>query len=124
MYIYSFVCLQEFKLKLSAKKQQREQQSVMGSSRMKLFANGLTPTPRQTSKRKIFGTPATEPIKKLKTNILKAANTGMPKVNVSVTKRRSAGRERMRKRLSFKSSKSSNKENKTGSTSYNDFEVS
>ncbi|CAH1384884.1 hypothetical protein MTP99_004429 [Tenebrio molitor] len=119
----------EFKLKLSAKKQQREQASTVGRSRMALFpvssmALNPSPTPRHCSKRKVPATPATEPVKKLKTasQTKKSTRSGLPKLNVSRNRRRSARRDKLRQRLSFKSSQSSNKENATASTSYNDFE--
>ncbi|RZC35345.1 regulator of cytokinesis 1, partial [Asbolus verrucosus] len=121
----------EFKLKLSAKKQQREQVSTVGRSRMNLFppsTSALNPTltPRACSKRKVITTPITEPSKKLKTTIQsKCSKSGMPKLNISKSRRLSKSRrERRRQRLSFKSSMNSNKENHdvTASTSYNDFE--
>ncbi|XP_044260499.1 protein regulator of cytokinesis 1-like [Tribolium madens] len=109
----------EFKQKLSAKKQQREQQS----HRM------VTPTsltPRHCSKRKVPGTTMTEPPKKAKISVKKeVCKTGLPKLNISKTRnrRKSARRERLRQRLSF--NRSSDKENQNVgevSTSYHDFE--
>lgn len=106
----------QFKLKLSAKKQQRDQ--------MHQASMNPTLTPSYCSKRKFTGTPMSVPVKKAKVSTRKKATTGLPKLNVSVNRRRSARREKLRQRLSFKKDSDKENHNDVASTSYHKFEVS